>query len=138
MTVYDHHLDDCPFCAYAAATDDTRGPVQVDDRFIFRDRPRPIMYFEPLHPVTPGHKLFVPAFHAQHRDVVAASAALKSAYDYGTSVLAPDGGPPEDFNVILSVGAAATQTIDHLHVHYVPRRHNDGLTLPWTGQERER
>lgn len=74
---------DCPFCRYAVATDDVRGPVEVDGRFIFRDRPRPVMYFEPLNPVTPGHLLFVPVFHAEHGDGDAAVTALRSAYEYG-------------------------------------------------------
>lgn len=126
--------DSCPFCRYSAMTDWVRGPVWVGDRFIFRDRPRPVIYFEPLNPVTPGHLLFVPADHSEHRDLDAATLALKSAYDYGTSVLAPDGGPPEDFNLVLSSVSAATQTVDHLHVHYIPRRPNDGLDLPWTAQ----
>ncbi len=37
-----------------------------------------------------------------------------------------------DCNVITSRGAAATQTVRHLHVHVVPRRQGDGILLPWT------
>jgi histidine triad (HIT) family protein len=37
-----------------------------------------------------------------------------------------------DCNLITSVGAAATQTVRHLHVHIVPRRPGDGLALPWS------
>lgn len=40
----------------------------------------------------------------------------------------------DDFNLITSSGRWATQTVKHLHIHYVPRRKDDGLTLPWTGQ----
>lgn len=36
--------------------------------------------------------------------------------------------------VITSIGADATQTVFHTHIHVVPRRPGDGLTLPWTGQ----
>jgi diadenosine tetraphosphate (Ap4A) HIT family hydrolase len=39
-----------------------------------------------------------------------------------------------DCNLITSDGAAATQTVKHLHVHIVPRRDGDGLTLPWSTQ----
>jgi histidine triad (HIT) family protein len=39
-----------------------------------------------------------------------------------------------EFNLITSKGVWATQTIDHLHVHFVPRSYRDGLSLPWTGQ----
>ncbi|OHT47970.1 hypothetical protein BKG71_25700 [Mycobacteroides chelonae] len=37
-------------------------------------------------------------------------------------------------NVITSIGPDATQTVFHTHIHVVPRRENDGLHLPWTGQ----
>ncbi|HEY3477867.1 MAG TPA: HIT domain-containing protein, partial [Streptomyces sp.] len=43
-------------------------------------------------------------------------------------------GVVESANIITSVGAAATQTVFHLHVHVVPRRVGDGLALPWTNQ----
>jgi diadenosine tetraphosphate (Ap4A) HIT family hydrolase len=39
--------------------------------------------------------------------------------------------------MITSAGPAATQTIKHLHVHYVPRHAGDGLSLPWTNQNAE-
>lgn len=37
-----------------------------------------------------------------------------------------------DHNLIINQGPAASQTVEHLHVHYVPRRPNDGLKLPWS------
>ncbi|AVM01906.1 HIT family protein [Gordonia iterans] len=88
------------------------------------------MWFEPLNPVTPGHMLFVPTMHAVHRDNVLASAAFRAAYDHATT----GDQYGTDFNLIVNAGPSATQTVDHLHVHYVPRRAGDGLTLPWTGQ----
>lgn len=88
--------------------------------------------FEPLNPVTPGHRLFVPNGHREHTEgpvaMVETASAIQEAHKYGT-----DRG--EDFNLITSSGDAATQTIPHIHIHYVPRRAGDGLTLPWTGQE---
>ena len=38
-------------------------------------------------------------------------------------------------NLITSRGAAATQTVFHLHVHVVPRRPGDGLMLPWSAPD---
>ena len=43
---------------------------------------------------------------------------------------------PPSANLITSIGAAATQTVFHLHVHVVPRHEGDGLLLPWSNQER--
>jgi histidine triad (HIT) family protein len=41
-------------------------------------------------------------------------------------------------NFITSVGAEATQTVRHLHIHIVPRRQHDGLQLPWSEWDAER
>lgn len=35
------------------------------------------------------------------------------------------------FNIITSAGAAATQSVWHLHLHVVPRSTDDGLMVPW-------
>lgn len=91
-----------------------------------------IASFEPLNPVTPGHRLFVPKRHAEHGTRFGAhalSAAMYTAATYAAECEQP-------FNLITSSGTAATQTILHLHVHYVPRQLNDGLELPWTAQQR--
>lgn len=109
-----------------------------DDECVFCKRMRNHEYdisgygaasFEPLNPVTPGHRLFLPGRHVEDaRDISGLMAAMALASDYARS-------KASDFNLITSAGAAATQTIRHLHVHYVPRRENDGLHLPWTGQK---
>ncbi|MGZ3147281.1 HIT family protein [Lentzea chajnantorensis] len=90
---------------------------------------RDAVIFAPRHPVTPGHMLIVPRLHvtdaAADADVTAATMRLAAVYAVRSGV---------DFNLITSRGHLATQTVFHLHIHFVPRRENDGLTLPWTGQ----
>lgn len=81
----------------------------------------------PLNPVTPGHMLFVPHRHAEHPDIDAVADCMAAAEWWA-------GRQGEDFNLITSSGSAATQTVPHLHIDYVPRREVDGLHLPWTGQ----
>lgn len=107
-------MSDCVFCQR----------IEADD-YIGADRG--CVYFEPLNPVTPGHMLFLPRAHLANASVApwAAGLAFEEAARYGHSRGAP-------FNLITSVGADATQTVWHLHVHYVPRRTGDGLHLPWT------
>lgn len=84
--------------------------------------------FAPLNPVTPGHMLFVPMVHVPDaRRIAPLVAAMSLAASWARNI-------PEDFNLITSAGPAATQTVFHLHVHYVPRREGDGLKLPWTDQ----
>ena len=41
-----------------------------------------------------------------------------------------------DYNLILNSGTFASQTIEHIHIHYIPRYKGDDLYLPWTNQER--
>lgn len=92
-----------------------------------------VLTFEPLAPVAPGHLLVVPATHVPNAAAspwVAAECMQLAAW-----LAAEHGGPA---NIITSIGAAATQTVHHLHLHLVPRRPDDGLHLPWTGQVSQR
>jgi histidine triad (HIT) family protein len=84
------------------------------------------MAIVPLHEVTPGHLLVIPKGHVSDArvDPIVAGAAFARAASIAT-------GP---VNLITSAGSVATQTVFHLHVHVVPRRPGDGLSLPWTGQ----
>src|SRR5690606_22839209 len=41
---------------------------------------------------------------------------------------------PEGLNVIQSNGAAATQTVRHVHIHLVPRRTGDAMGPIWPAQ----
>lgn len=88
--------------------------------------------FTPLNPVTFGHTLIVPKRHVPHFvwDMATSADAMRAA-----CYLADCGMYGRDFNLITSKGPAATQTIEHLHLHLVPRFEGDGLHLPWTGQK---
>ncbi|WP_218026980.1 HIT family protein [Nocardia vaccinii] len=105
---------DCPFCQRI-----TLGQ--------YVGRVSGVAWFEPLNPVTPGHMLFVPVWHAEHPSAKAVRNVMFCAAHYAA-------GRGEDYNLITSSGSAATQTVPHVHAHYVPRREGDGLHLPWTGQ----
>src|SRR4029077_15835471 len=88
-----------------------------------------VVTFEPLNPVTPGHLLVVPCAHvidAPTAPAITAEVMRQAAEIAGKLTTAS--------NIIASIGASATQTVFHLHVHVVPRRPGDGLHLPWTGQ----
>ena len=89
------------------------------------------MVMEPLDPVTPGHLLVIPRRHipnfAADPNVFAELAWTAASYVRGLGI-----DDPGDWNLITSMGDAATQTINHLHIHLVPRRPGDGLNLPWS------
>lgn len=86
-----------------------------------------VVSFTPLNPVVPGHRLFVPRFHVQDaaESPLWAGIVFMAAADYATR-------RRNAFNLITSAGEWASQTIMHLHVHYVPRQPNDKIKLPWS------
>ena len=108
----------CVFCELIAAG-------EYDDEY------DGIVDFEPLNPVTPGHCLVVPKLHVADalEDPAVTAEVMMYAADYAVRERLPS------CNLITSVGADATQTVMHLHVHVVPRHEGDGLALPWTGQK---
>jgi diadenosine tetraphosphate (Ap4A) HIT family hydrolase len=92
--------------------------------------------FFPDTPAIPGHTLVIPKEHIPDiwslkldvtpmltKTVLKISHALKAALR------------PEGLNIINSSGAAASQTIFHLHVHLVPRWENDRMGNIWPPKE---
>lgn len=78
------------------------------------------------YPVSPGHALIVPKRHVpdyfsltadEKMDIDRAICSVKSMID---SKWKPDG-----YNLGINHGAAAGQTVFHLHVHLIPRYVND-------------
>lgn len=113
------HFSDCAFCRIADFDED-------EPAHVVRDAPA-WMIIEPLNPVTEGHVLVIPRGH--HRNALSSfdttAMIMRIACEYAAGI----GG---DFNFITSLGKQATQTIEHLHIHVVPRRAGDGLPLPWS------
>lgn len=112
---------ECVFCAKLRSSKPEDSYEDTD----FHD----VISFEPLNPVVLGHRLFV---HREHTRAASANPMLagrvfEAAAFYGAV-------HAEDFNLITSDGLTATQSVFHLHVHYVPRKVDDGLHLPWTNQ----
>ena len=89
-----------------------------------------IVQFVPLNPVTPGHLLFVPRQHMDPKIFTPRYSQLLGLAFEIASLFARTVGA--DHNLIINQGPAASQTVEHLHVHYVPRWPNDGLKLPWS------
>jgi histidine triad (HIT) family protein len=105
----------CPFCKRIAA-----GEYEYEDRSC--------VAFEPLNPVTPGHFLVVTRAHVSNAFQAPDKAGLALRF---AAFLANRMDLPAA-NFITSAGAAATQTVWHLHVHVIPRREGDALRLPWS------
>lgn len=114
-------VEGCAFC----------NPDRIEDISMFFSMGEPVMVFPPLFPVTKGHKLIVPMTHVDNAldDPGLTAKVMQVAAVVGRETKAPG------LNIITSVGSAATQSINHFHVHLVPRHYDDGLPLPWTPQQ---
>lgn len=93
-----------------------------------------VAIIRPLNPVTCGHVLVI---HGHHDENAAASmgASRRASLLMGVAAdyVRTNG---LQANIITSIGPDATQTVMHTHIHVVPRRAGDELTLPWTGQRK--
>jgi diadenosine tetraphosphate (Ap4A) HIT family hydrolase len=107
----DHSIP-CPFCALPPE----RVLSRNDSAIAFRD----------AYPVNPGHTLVIPVRHvASFFDTTPEERALMldlldAAKQQLQSELAPSG-----FNIGINDGAAAGQTVGHLHIHLIPRYSGD-------------
>lgn len=87
--------------------------------------------FMDIQPVTPGHILVVPRFHAAKlaelnpRD----GAAIFQAAQRIAAGLYRSGLPCEGVNLFLADGEAAGQDVFHVHLHVFPRFRGDGFGL---------
>lgn len=125
-----------------------RDPACIFCKIIAGDLPSTNIYedeavvvFMDIAPWTRGHCLVVPKEHAvtifdlSEEAMVAVAKVAKK--------IAPalrDGLEAEGLNLFQSNGSAAWQTVDHFHLHLLPRTLGDGLmppTLPRAGNMEE-
>ncbi|MGW1738771.1 HIT family protein [Nocardia sp. NPDC001965] len=113
----------CPFCAVVAGEDPRVREIYRDEHTVA---------FFPLEPATHGHTLVVPTRHVpdvwgllETELLPLAHTTMKVAQAIRTALA------PEGLNVIQSNGRAATQTVEHLHIHLVPRWYEDRIPEIW-------
>jgi len=104
--------DACPFCELPAG----RVLFRNDAAVVVRD----------AHPVTPGHTLVIPLRHvASFFDATLSEReAMLALLDTAKHQLQSEYGPA-GYNIGINDGAAAGQTIGHLHMHLIPRYPGD-------------
>jgi len=113
---------DCVFCDIVAGDASAR----------IVSRGRGVTVFLPDEPATRGHLLVVPNDHAADIWALSQGAARNLASEVlRVAGAARDAMRPEGLNVIQSNGIAATQTVNHLHVHVLPRWANDAVDDFW-------
>ena len=102
----------CPFCSLAAE----RFALKSEYAVVIRDG----------FPVSPGHTLVIPRRHvasffeitdAERTDLMSLLAAARDDLEREFH--------PAGYNVGINDGAAAGQTVPHLHIHLIPRYDGD-------------
>ena len=102
----------CPFCSLPA------------ERFVRQSEHAVVIYDG--FPVSPGHTLIIPRRHvasffditdAERADLMSLLAAARDDLELEFR--------PAGYNVGINDGAAAGQTVPHLHIHLIPRYAGD-------------
>lgn len=115
-------MEHCVFCAIVAG----RAPARV-----VREDERTLAFLD-INPLTRGHALVVPKAHADDlldvavEDLEAVARGAQAVARRAKERLGADG-----VNLIQATGAAAFQTVFHLHVHVLPRYAGDGIAFPF-------
>jgi len=102
----------CPFCSLPTA----RSVLESDHAVVIRDG----------FPISPGHTLIIPRRHvssffavtdAERDDLMSLLAVARAELEREYR--------PAGYNIGINDGAAAGQTVPHLHIHLIPRYDGD-------------
>jgi histidine triad (HIT) family protein len=113
---------DCVFCKIVAGEIPSFKLYEDGETLAFMD----------INPVHDGHCLVIPKEHyptvfevAPDAFAAAARTAIKVANAVNTAI------KPDGLNLIQSNGPGAAQSVQHFHLHVLPRRMRDGLAINW-------
>lgn len=102
----------CPFCTLPA----DRILLADDHAVVIRDG----------YPVSPGHTLVIPRRHVGSFFDITADERASLLQLLGQTKAALDSEfAPHGYNIGINDGAAAGQTVPHLHIHLIPRYAGD-------------
>jgi histidine triad (HIT) family protein len=113
---------DCVFCKIRDG--------QIPSTRVFEDE-RTIAFMD-INPLNEGHCLVIPRAHAatifeaDEADLRAAIVTAQRVAQAIRTALRPDG-----LNLLQANGAAAFQSVPHVHFHLVPRFTGDGKGFDW-------
>ena len=115
-------MADCVFCKIVAK--------EIPATVVHEDAHT--LAFMDIGQVNPGHVLVALKQHAENifaLDEAQAAAVFRAAAKVARGIRAAF--EPQGLSVYQANGAAAGQTVFHLHVHLVPRHEGDGMALTW-------
>ena len=115
-------MSDCVFCKIMAK--------QIPATVVHEDEHT--LAFMDIGQVNPGHVLVAVKKHAENifaLDDAQAAAVFRAAATVARAIRGAF--EPPGLSVYQANGAAAGQTVMHLHIHLVPRHDGDGMALTW-------
>ena len=115
---------DCVFCKIVAGTIPAVKVHEDAETIAIMD----------INPLTPGHLLVVPKTHVEtlfEADEALVAAVARVSTRIAKSLRKSLG--IEALNLLQANGAAAFQSVPHLHFHLIPRRPDDGAGFDWRG-----
>lgn len=106
-------MSHCVFCSIAAGESPAAVVAETDEVIAFLD----------VRPLSPGHTLVVPKRHAARlADLPADDGTRMFALGHRLTRAAREGGLRADgVNLVVNDGLVAMQTVDHVHLHVIPR-----------------
>ncbi len=118
--------DDCIFCKIAAG--------EIPSKTLYEDEKFRVIL--DLGPATKGHSLILPKDHAANlfelQEETAAD-AMKLAKKM--ALLIREKLHCDGLNLIQNNGETAGQTVQHFHLHLIPRYKGDGQRINWVPSE---
>ncbi|HTR85291.1 MAG TPA: HIT family protein [Reyranella sp.] len=118
-----HPTDDsCVFCKIVAGRLPCFKLLEDETTIAFMD----------INPVNPGHALAVAKGHWPTVDVIPADVLANVARTAQKVAQATMKAlHPAGVNLVQANGSAAGQSVPHLHIHIMPRRAGDAVSLNW-------
>lgn len=108
---------DCLFCKIGKKEIPSDVMYEDDGAFAILD----------IHPMAPGHAMVMPKKHSEtilelnEDELGRLFSAVRNVTELLQKALSPGG-----FTIGINHGKASGQTIEHLHIHIIPRFQNDG------------
>ncbi len=119
-------MSDCIFCKIVAG--------QIPCTKVYEDEA--VLAFMDIGPISLGHTLIIPKKHYEAiRQMSAEEAAALFRMVPVLAAAVQDALKAEGLNVLQNNGRVAGQAVEHLHVHLIPRRPEDGLGYHWPAKK---
>ena len=118
--------EDCIFCKIAKG--------EIHSATVYEDSHFTVIH--DVNPATKGHCLIIPKEHFDNiYDLDGETAGKLFALATCIARAMRDALKCDGLNLVQNNGEIAGQTVNHFHLHLIPRYEGDGLNLNWPQQE---